>query len=139
MKKSTYQVETRTTVVPIINVSLVVVLTLMILSPFLSSEDVDVDLPQAKAAEVDDTDNIEITFTLDREIFVGEDQLQMADVQHYLGVLFADSPHSIAVVKADRNLPYGEVEGLIAEVESAQADRIALATKEKEKEKGEAQ
>lgn len=133
MKKSTYQVETRTTVVPIINVSLVVVLTLMIISPFLTNDDVNVELPQAKAAEVEDTDNIEITFTLDREIFVGEDQLQMADIVPYLGALFADSPHSIAVVKADRSLPYGEVEALIAEVESAQAGRIALATKEKDK------
>ena len=133
LKKSTFQTESRTTVVPIINVSLVVVLTLMMISPFLTSEDADVDLPQAKAAEVDDTDNIEITFTIDREIWVGEDQLEMGDVQHYLGTLFADSPHSIAVVKADRNLPYGEVEGLIAEVEASAATRIALATREKEK------
>ncbi len=133
MKKSIYQTETRTTVVPIINVSLVVVLTLMIISPFLSNEEVDVELPQAKAAEVEDTDNVEITFTLEREIFVGEDELSLADVQPYLGALFADAPHSIAVVKADRSLPYGEVEALIAEVEAASASRIALATKEKEK------
>jgi len=132
-KKSAYQTASRTTVVPIINVSLVVVLTLMMISPFLTSEDADVDLPEAKAAEVDDTDNIEITFTLEREIWVGEDLLALEDVQHYLGQIFADSPHAIAVVKADRNLPYGEVERLIAEVEASAASRIALATKEKER------
>jgi len=137
VRKSTFQTESKTTVVPIINVSLVVVLTLMMISPFLASEETDVDLPQAKAAEVEDTDNIEITFNIDREIWVGEDRLELADVQHYLGVLFAESPHSIAVVKADRNLTYGEVETLIAEVEASSAQRIALATKEKEK--GEAQ
>ena len=118
MKKSTFQTESRTTVVPIINVSLVVVLTLMMLSPFLASEDANVELPQAKAAEEDDTDNVEITFTIEREIWVGEDQLELGDVQHYLGSLFADSPHSIAVIKADRNLPYGEVESLIAFLKS---------------------
>jgi biopolymer transport protein ExbD len=133
VKKSTFQTESKTTVVPIINVSLVVVLTLMMISPFLTSEDADVDLPEAKAAEVDDTDNVEITFTIDREIWVGEDLLALADVQHYMGALFADSPHSIAVIKADRNLPYGEVETLIAELESSAAARIALATREKEK------
>ena len=135
VKKSTFQTESRTTVVPIINVSLVVVLTLMMISPFLTAQDSDVDLPEAKASEVDDTDNIEITFTIDREIFVGEDQLQLQDVQHYLGSMFESSPQAVAVVKADRNLPYGEVEALIAEVEAASAPRIALATKEK-KEKG---
>ena len=134
MKKNTFQTESRTTVVPIINVSLVVVLTLMMISPFLSSQETDVDLPKAQAAEVDDTDNIEITFTIDREIWVGEDQLELADVPHYLGIMFADAPGSIAVIKADQNLPYGEVESLIAAVEASEASRIALATREKDKE-----
>jgi len=133
VRKSTFQTESRTTVVPIINVSLVVVLTLMMISPFLTSEDADVNLPEARASEVDDTDNIEITFTLEREIWVGEDLLQLEDVQPYLGAMFKDSPHAVAVVKADRNLPFGEVETLIAEVEASAAPRIALATKEKEK------
>ena len=134
MRKSSFQTESRTTVVPIINVSLVVVLTLMMIAPFLSNEEKDVDLPEARAAEVDDTDNVEITFTIDREIFVGSDQVALADVTSYLGGMFADAPHAVAVVKADRNLPYGEVEQLIAAVEASDAPRVALATREKDKE-----
>jgi biopolymer transport protein ExbD len=126
--------ESKTTVVPIINVSLVVVLTLMMISPFLSNDEVDVQLPQARAAEVDDTDNVEITFTLDREIFVGEDLLTLAEIPHYLGVMIEGTPYAVAVIKADRNLPYGEVEELIAAVEASNAPRVALATKEKDEE-----
>lgn len=132
-RQSTFQTESRTTVVPIINVSLVVVLTLMMISPFLAAQESGVDLPEARSAEVDDTDNVEITFTIEREILVGEDRLELQDVQHYLGTLFADAPHAVAVVKADRNLPYGEVEALIAQVEASAAGRIALATREKDK------
>ena len=134
MKKSAFRTESRTTVVPIINVSLVVVLTLMVISPFLSNYEVDVQLPQARAAEVDDTDNVEITFTLEREIFVGEDLLTLAEIPHYLGVLIEGTPYAVAVIKADRNLPYGEVEELIAAVEASNAPRVALATKEKDEE-----
>lgn len=134
MKKSTFQTESKTTVVPIINVSLVVVLTLMMIAPFLNNQDVDVDLPQARASEVDDTDNIEITFTIDREIWVGEDLLQLGDVSHYLGSMWDGTPYAVAVLKADRNLPYGEVEQLIAEIEASDAPSIALATKEKDRE-----
>ena len=134
MKKSAFRTESRTTVVPIINVSLVVVLTLMVISPFLSNDEVDVQLPQARAAEVDDTDNVEITFTLEREIFVGEDLLTLAEIPHYLGVLIEGTPYAVAVIKADRNLPYGEVEELIAAVEASNAPRVALATKEKDEE-----
>ncbi|RKZ11716.1 hypothetical protein DRQ50_13145 [bacterium] len=134
MNRSPYSTESKTTVVPIINVSLVVVLTLMMISPFLTNEEQDVDLPQASAAEVDDTDNVEITFTIEREIWVGEDQLALADVSHYLGSMFDGTPHAVAVIKADRNLPYGEVEQLIAAVEASNAPRVALATKEKDQE-----
>ncbi len=134
MKKKTFQTQTRTTVVPIINVSLVVVLTLMVISPFLDNQEVDVDLPQARAAEVDDTDNVEITFTLEREIFVGEDQLTLEDIPHYLGSIFDGTTNAVAVIKADRNLPYGEVEQLIAAVEASNAPRVALATKERDEE-----
>ena len=134
MRKSAFQTESRTTVVPIINVSLVVVLTLMMIAPFLDNQEQDVDLPLARASEVDDTDNVEITFTIDREIFVGEDQIAMGDVTHYLGSIFDGMPHAVAVVKADKNLPYGEVEELIAAVEASDAPRVALATKEKDKE-----
>ena len=134
MKKSAFKTESRTTVVPIINVSLVVVLTLMVISPFLSNDEVDVQLPQARAAEVDDTDNVEITFTLEREIFVGEDLLTLAEIPHYLGVMIEGTPYAVAVIKADRNLPYGEVEELIAAVEASNAPRVALATKEKDEE-----
>ena len=137
MKRHPYSIESKTTVVPIINVSLVVVLTLMMISPFLNDQEQDVELPQARAAEVDDTDNVEITFTIEREIYVGEDQLALADVSRYLGSMFEGTPHAVAVIKADRNLPYGEVEQLIAAVEASNAPRVALATKEKDKEAAE--
>ena len=133
-KKSAFNTESKTTVVPIINVSLVVVLTLMMISPFLNNEEQDIDLPRARAAEVDDTDNVEITFTLEREIYVGQDQIALADLTHYLGSMFDGTPHAVAVIKADRNLPYGEVEQLIAAVEASDAPRVALATKEKDEE-----
>jgi biopolymer transport protein ExbD len=68
---------------------------------------------------------------------VGEDRLALAEVSHYLGSMFDGSPHAVAVIKADRNLPYGEVEQLIAAVEASDAPRVALATKEQDAEDGE--
>jgi biopolymer transport protein TolR len=123
--------ETEIDVAPIINVSLVVVLTLMLIAPFLCDSEKQVNLPEAHASEVDDADNIDVTFTLQREIFVGQQQLQLAEVRPYLSALLAGAPDGVAVIKADRALPYGEVEKLIAEVEAAQACRIAIATRQK--------
>jgi len=129
-------IETRVTVVPVINVSLVVVLTLMMIAPFLSGEDQDIDLPTALASQADDTDNVEIMFTRDRRVLIAEAEVAIGDLPELLQNTFAMMPHSVAVVKADQSLPYGEVETLIAAIEKAGAPRIALATQPKREEAG---
>lgn len=127
--KTRLTVQTSVNVVPIINVSLVVVLTLMMIAPFLTGEEVDVDLPEAMSSQADDTDNIEIVYTKDHRIVVEENEMLIEDVAEILAPVFASMPHGVAVVKADQSLPYGDVETLIAAVEGAGAPRIALATK----------
>ncbi|MCP4144903.1 MAG: biopolymer transporter ExbD [bacterium] len=126
--KSNYSYESKVDVVPVINVSLVIVLTLMIISPFLSQTEHDLTLPEARASEVDDQDQTEVTFTIDREIYLGEDLVAFEDLRETLEPVFAANPDAIAVLKADKSIAYGEVELLIAEIEAAQAPRIAIAT-----------
>ena len=123
--------ETKVDVIPIINVSLVIVLTLMLISPFLSNTTEDVDLPEARAAEVDDEDSIEITMTLDNKLFIGEDEIAFKELRPILTAMFDGADGGVAVIKADKALLYGEVEKLIAEVEKANVPRIAIATRQK--------
>jgi biopolymer transport protein ExbD len=126
-----YKYESKISVVPIINVSLVIVLALMLIAPFLNDIEQPVDLPEAKASEVDDTDNVEITFTLEKEIFIHGQKVQMEEVRPTLAALFSGVPNAVVIVKADKALLYGDVESLIAEVEAAEAPRIAIATRHK--------
>jgi biopolymer transport protein ExbD len=127
-----YRYESKVDVVPVINVSLVVVLTLMIISPFLNDTEHEVELPEARASQMDDTEKTEIIYTLEGEIFVGEEPVTLDELTVLLAPLFEDSPDAIAVVKADKNLLYGEVEDLLARVEAAKAPRISIATGKKE-------
>ena len=126
-----YRYETKVDVVPVINVSLVVVLTLMIISPFLNETEIDVELPEARASQMDDTEKTEIIYTLEGDIIIGEEQVALEDLQLFLTPLFEDNPDAIAVVKADKSLLYGDVERLLAEVEAAKAPRISIATGKK--------
>lgn len=131
-KKTRLTVDTKVNVIPIINVSLVVVLTLMVIAPLLTDEEVDVDLPEAVASQADDTDNIEIIYTIDRRIVVENQEFSLEELSDVLQPVFEHLPHGVAVVKADQSLPYGEVEILIAALDCAGAPRIALATRPKE-------
>ncbi len=127
-----YRYETKTNVMPIINVSLVVVLTLMIISPFLNETEHDVELPEARASQMDDTEKVEIIYTLDGEIFIGDQQYALEELRPLLTPEFVDNPDGMVVVNADKNLLYGMVETLLAEIEASKAPRISLATGKKE-------
>jgi len=123
-----YRYNTKIDVVPVINVSLVVVLTLMMISPFLSETPHDVALPEARAHQMDDTEKTEIVYTLDGKIFIGDQEVPFDELRADLEPLFRDNPDALAVVKADKHLRYGLVKELIAQVEAAKAPRIAIAT-----------
>ena len=97
-----YRYETKVDVVPVINVSLVVVLTLMIISPFLNETEHEVELPEARASKMDDTDKTEIIYTLEGDIFIGEDPVTLDELTDRLLPLFENNPDAIAVVKADK-------------------------------------
>lgn len=130
MKK--LDLDTAVDVAPIINVSLVIVLTLMIIAPGLDNSDNPVNLPFARAQDVEDSDRIELTYTAEGRIYLDDMEIRFEDIRSMAEASIAQMPDAIAVVKADRTVLYGEVERLIAELEKAQPAQIAIATRSKE-------
>lgn len=116
-------------VAPIINVSLVIVLTLMIIAPGLDNSDHPVDLPFARAQEVEDSDRMEITCTIDGKYFIDDLEVTFEELRPMAEATLAELPNAIALVRADQELLYGEVERVIAELEMAKAPQIAIATR----------
>jgi len=123
------EMSAKTDVVPVINVSLVVVLTLMLIAPSINQADTDINLPEARATQSDEDNKMEITCTLDGQVYVADMQVQPAEIGPMLSEILADNPGAITVVRADQNLPYGEVEKILAEVEKAKPSEVSLATR----------
>ena len=118
-------------VVPVINVSLVIVLTLMIISPFLGESKVKVQLPQAETSEVKDQEKVEITYSVGGDLAVGEKKVTWAQLPLVLKERFQTSPGQMAVIKADERVKYEKVEKIIAIARECGAERIAIATEQK--------
>ena len=104
-------------VAPVINVSLVIVLTLMIISPFLGESKVKVKLPQATTSEVKDQEKV----------------VTLAQLPLVLKERFQTNPGQIAVIKADERVKYEKVEKIIAIARECGAERIAIATEQKKR------
>lgn len=121
-------------VVPIIDVSLVLVIILLVTAPLLSVADLPVDLPQAHTREAEDERNVSITLAtngalaIDDRVISSPEQLKMA-----LAGRLAEPGNEdvLVVVRADSGLPYATVEKILAEARAAGAHRIAIATRQK--------
>lgn len=132
MKK--LQIDRNVDVAPVINVSLVIVLTLMIISPGLDNSEHPVNLPFARAQETEDSDRVQVTCTMDGKYYIDDVEIGFNDLREAAKASFEQMPGAIAVVKADKDLLYGQVEKVIAELELADAPQIAIATRSESEE-----
>jgi biopolymer transport protein ExbD len=124
---------TRVNVVPIIDVSLVLVIILLVTAPMLSQADLPVDLPQASTRELENQRNVSITYSLRGELAL-DDQRVAPDV--FRGALRAKlaepgNQNVLVVVRADSGVPYGAIRELLDEARTAGAKRLALATRQR--------
>ncbi len=124
-----YRYANKVDVIPVINVSLVVVLTLMLIAPHLNDSEQQVTLPEATASEVDDADNVEITCMLDGRILFGDEQITLEEIRPLLAAALEQNQAAVAVIKADEALLYGDVRRVLAAVEAASVPRVAIATR----------
>ena len=129
-------------VVPYIDVTLVLLIIFMITTPILQTG-VDVDLPQAESKTVEaegSDDNPPIVISIKEQglyyIKIGaeDDEPILADAINasVIGVL-ANKPKTQILINADRNVDYGTVVTIMAELKNAGVPTVGLMTKPKEK------
>jgi biopolymer transport protein ExbD len=104
-------------VVPIIDVSLVLVVILLVTAPVLAVSDLPITLPQAATRGAED--DLRISVTLGRHGDVAVEK-RIAETREDV----------LVTVRADASLPYSSVETALHETREAGAKRIAIATRQ---------
>jgi len=118
---------------PTINVALIVVLILLLISPFLGESRIKVDVPRASTSEVGEEQKITITLSRDGQISVDEKLITLEKLKPFLSQRFKIDPYSLMVIKADKNISYCQVETVLEIAKESGAGRIAIATVQKTK------
>ncbi len=118
-------------VTPLVDVMLVLLIIFMVTAPMLqqSQSQVNVDLPNvlaspATAAE----DAVIITVDLNSRVFINDSQVQPADLGEKLSVLFKSRSKKEIFLRADQNVPYGEVVKTMAVIRKAGITRLNMVT-----------
>ncbi len=121
-------------VVPYIDVMLVLLIVFMVTAPLLM-QGVKVDLPQAPAAPLDDKDKEPLIVSLmaDGTFFIdlgnGENvEEPLAAIIDKVGKVLRQKPETPVLVWGDRNVDYGKVVELMAQLQNAGAPSVGLVT-----------
>ena len=122
-------------VVPYIDVMLVLLIIFMVTAPLLT-QGIEVDLPEAAAEPIDSEPNeIPIVLSVDRDgnlyINIGDDEDAPQRSQEIIArtaAVLRNRPDAPVLVKADRDVPYGNVVGAMVLLQQAGADKVGFVT-----------
>ena len=121
-------------IIPVIDVSLVLLIILLATSPILNTPGFAVKLPKAVTAESKEK-NISVSLSTKGELAVNETAANWNTLQPTIRKELADKKDFLLIIRADEGVPYGQVEQVMDLAKKAGAQRIAIATQQ-EQEKG---
>lgn len=118
-------------IVPVIDLCLVLLVILLIISPLLDKPPVEVNLPHAQTEE-EKENNIALTVAPDGRIALNTDLVKKEELQKYLSLLIREQGEDVLVIiRADKDVSYGELTDLLKIAKSAGAQKISLGTEQK--------
>lgn len=117
-------------VTPFVDVMLILLIVFMVTAPLLTSG-VPVDLPQSKANPIKEEDDkpLEVTLRSDGKIFVGDTEVEEARLVPLLMAISENNTDRRVYIRADLELDYGRVMGVLGAINGAGMKKVALISK----------
>ncbi len=119
-------------IIPVIDVTLVLLVILLLMSPILNLPNIPVQLPEAMTKETKDQ-NLTVSLGSDGTVSVDTDVITFQELPRVLTNKLRDRKDDIVViVRADKGLPYGNVENFLRTVNKFVGNRaVAIATQQR--------
>ncbi len=115
-------------VTPLVDVMLVLLVIFMVTAPMMQ-QGVQVNLPKADAKSLSpQEDTVVVSLEKSGSIFINKDQVTASDLRTKLTSLFANRTKKEVFLKADQDVPYGEVVKAMAEIKQAGIERLGMVT-----------
>ena len=115
-------------VTPFVDVMLVLLIIFMVTAPMLQMG-MDINLPQVKAKTIDvSEEKIILNINGNREIFINNYKTSLPELGVKLESIFKSRIEREVYMRADKNVPYGYVVQVMAEVRKAGVDKLGMIT-----------
>jgi biopolymer transport protein TolR len=121
-------------VTPLVDVMLVLLIIFMVTAPMMT-QGLNVDLPETTAKPLrQELKPLVVTLKADGAMSINEVPMTKAILIEELKKSYATNKDQSIYIRADKNVPYGNVMTLMADIQSSGFDKISMVTKPPEKE-----
>jgi biopolymer transport protein TolR len=115
-------------VTPMVDVMLVLLVIFMVTAPMMQ-QGVQVNLPKAEAKALTAPEEaVVISIETSGRIFIDKTEVPPGELKGQLSTMFASRTKKEVFLKADRDVPYGEVVKTMAEIKGAGIERLGMVT-----------
>ena len=115
-------------VTPLVDVMLVLLVIFMVTAPMMQ-QGMQVNLPKAetKALKAPE-ESVIVAIDKGGKVFLNKDEIAAGTLKTRLAGLFSGKSKKEVFLKADRDVPYGEVVKAMAEIKAAGIERLGMVT-----------
>ena len=123
-------------VTPLVDVMLVLLIIFMVTAPIIQ-QGVQVSLPRVKAAALPGKEEqFIVSITRARQIYLNDTQMSADALTEKLTAIAAERPDREVFIRADDQVPYGDVVKMMAAVKAAGIDNVGMVTEMPESSSG---
>lgn len=121
--------------IPLIDVALVLLIIFMVVTPFLVSSQIKVNLPKAVTGIPPDTEPVKIQITSRRTFYVDEQVVLAEDLPSLLRLKFSKVKEPTVLIEADASVPFEAVIQAMDSARASGAQKLGVGVKSNQKEK----
>ncbi len=115
-------------VTPLVDVMLVLLVIFMVTAPMMQ-QGVQVNLPKAETKTLPaPEESVVVSIEKSGRIFINSSEIPAGDLRAKLSEMFAARSKKEVFLKADKDVPYGDVVRTMAEIKGAGIERLGMVT-----------
>ncbi len=119
-------------VTPLVDVMLVLLIIFMITAPMMKSG-MKVNLPQAEAKEIKKINDVVVSITKDKYIYVNKTNVNINLLKDTLMSIFSNRKKKVVFLEADSTVPYGYVVYVLDVIKKAGIEKVGIVVKPKKR------
>ena len=115
-------------IVPFVDVMMVLLVIFMVTAPMMT-QGVDVNLPEATAMPMESPkEHLVVTINKEQQIHINDFAVEPDFLRDKLANILANRPDREVIFRADKDVPYGFVAKVMAEIKSAGVEKLGMVT-----------